>query len=77
MTPHPRKAFTRKLTLNDEAAVRRIRRASINCTSVLKIRPGDQLQRALDADRIWEIDTGHDLMITEPRALAEMLLQIP
>jgi hypothetical protein len=25
--------------------------------------------------RLWDIDTGHDLMITEPEAVAEALLQ--
>jgi hypothetical protein len=25
---------------------------------------------------VWEIDTGHDLMITEPEAVAEMLLRV-
>jgi hypothetical protein len=27
----------------------------------------------LAADRVWEIDTGHALTITEPDAVAEML----
>jgi hypothetical protein len=26
--------------------------------------------------RLWEIDTGHDLMITEPDAVAAALLEI-
>jgi hypothetical protein len=30
----------------------------------------------LDGDRNFEIDTGHDLMITEPKAIADMLLQV-
>jgi hypothetical protein len=25
---------------------------------------------------VWEIDTGHDLMITEPKAVAEMLMRV-
>jgi hypothetical protein len=25
---------------------------------------------------VWEIDSGHDLMITEPKAVAEMLLRV-
>ena len=28
------------------------------------------------AERVWEIDTGHDLMISEPEATAEMLLRL-
>jgi hypothetical protein len=31
---------------------------------------------AFDADNVWEIDTGHDLMITAPTAVAEMLLRL-
>jgi hypothetical protein len=26
--------------------------------------------------RFWEIDTGHDLMVTEPEAMAAALLEI-
>lgn len=26
--------------------------------------------------RLWDIDTGHDLMLTEPRAVADALLEI-
>ena len=26
--------------------------------------------------RLWDIDTGHDLMITEPQKVAEALLQV-
>lgn len=28
------------------------------------------------AGRLWDIDTGHDLMITEPDAVAELLLKV-
>jgi len=28
------------------------------------------------AGRLWDIDTGHDLMISEPDAVAELLLQV-
>ena len=34
------------------------------------------MERARAAGRLWEIDTGHDLMITEPRAVADALLQV-
>ncbi len=27
-------------------------------------------------DRVWELDTGHDLMITEPEKTAELLLRL-
>ena len=56
--------------------MRRIKRASINCTPTLSIRPADKLDRCFDADRVFEIDTGHDLMVTEPRKTADMLLEL-
>jgi hypothetical protein len=76
LTPHPWKCFTQPLRLTDEAAVKGILRTNINCTASLRMSEGDALNRQLDADRLWEIDTGHDLMITEPRAVADMLLRL-
>jgi pimeloyl-ACP methyl ester carboxylesterase len=75
-TPFPWKAFTQQLHLSNEAAVMRIPRASINCTATLRMRPKDKLQRALEADHLWEIDTTHDLMVTEPKAVSDMLLSL-
>ena len=76
LTPHPWACFAQPLRLKDEAAVERIPRTIINCTPTLKIRPPERLQRAFQAERVWEIDTGHDLMVTEPEKLTEMLLKL-
>jgi pimeloyl-ACP methyl ester carboxylesterase len=76
LTPHPWKCFEQPLRLANEAAMRRIPRTNINCTSTLRLRPPERRHRAFEADRVWEIDTGHDLMITEPQAVAEMLLRL-
>ena len=75
ITPQPWKTFTQKLHLRDEAALRRIPRTSINCTQALRASPPEARDRQLDGDQLFEIDTGHDLMITEPQAVADMLLQ--
>ena len=75
-TGHPWISFAQPLRLGDEAALARIPRTNINCTSTLRIRPKDKVERALTADRVWEIDTTHDLMITEPKRVAEMLLEL-
>jgi hypothetical protein len=32
--------------------------------------------RARSEGRLWDIDTGHDLMITEPEKTAHALLQV-
>jgi pimeloyl-ACP methyl ester carboxylesterase len=76
LTPHPWKSFAQRLRLANEKRVREIPRTHINCTETLSRRPPDRAARAFDADRVWEIDTGHDLMITEPRAVADMLLRL-
>jgi hypothetical protein len=76
LTPHPWNSFTQPLWLTDEAAVNRIPRTNINCTETLTRRPPERAARAFAADRVFEIDTGHDLMIIEPRAVADMLLAL-
>jgi pimeloyl-ACP methyl ester carboxylesterase len=76
LTPHPWKTFAQKLDLKNEAAVRRIPRTHIACKGNPEGRSPPFRERCYDADRLFEIDTGHDLMITEPRALADMLLQL-
>lgn len=76
ITPHPWKCFTQKLWLQDEASVRRISRTNINCTQLLSMSNDAKRARQLDADHLFEIDTGHDLMITEPRRVADMLLEV-
>lgn len=75
LTPHPWKCFEQKLRLNNEAALQKIPQTHIVCTSTLPGRNRTQLE-ALSDGRVWDIDTGHDLMITEPQAVAKMLLRL-
>jgi pimeloyl-ACP methyl ester carboxylesterase len=76
LTPHPWKCFEQPLRLANEPAVRRIPFTNINASWSFKVRPPESARRASQGDRVWEIDTGHDLMITEPEAVAEMLLRV-
>jgi pimeloyl-ACP methyl ester carboxylesterase len=76
ITPHPLKCFTQKLVLRDQAAVRRLPRTSINCTPLLNLLPEQNRRRVLDADQVFEIDTGHELMINEPAAVTKMLIEV-
>ncbi|RZJ95978.1 MAG: alpha/beta fold hydrolase [Novosphingobium sp.] len=76
LTPHPWRSFVDPLHLTDEAAVRALPRTNINAPSTLRLRSGDSLARSLDADRVWEIDTGHDMMVTEPQRVAELLMRV-
>jgi pimeloyl-ACP methyl ester carboxylesterase len=77
LTPHPWKSFAQPLRLIDEAAVRAIARTDINCINPM---PGqkvpDRSAASSGADKVYEIDTGHDLMITEPEKVAEFLLEV-
>ena len=74
--PHPWRAFTDKLRLDHADAVARLPRTVINCPSTLAKRVGESLERYHVGDRVWSIDTGHDLMITEPVKTADMLLRL-
>jgi pimeloyl-ACP methyl ester carboxylesterase len=76
LTPHPWACFAQKLVLRDEAAVRRIPSVSVNCTETIKNRPPEFAHRCFEVDQAFEIDTGHDLMISEPAKLAEIMLQL-
>jgi len=75
LTPHPWKCFEQKLVLEDEAAMRRIPETHIVCTSTLPVRDVEAL-RARSDGRFWDVDTGHDLMISEPEIVAELLLRL-
>jgi hypothetical protein len=34
------------------------------------------MREAREAGRLWDIDTGHDLMITEPEAVTNALIEV-
>jgi hypothetical protein len=48
----------------------------IVCTSTLATRDPELMEKARADGRLWDIDTGHDLMITEPEAVADALLEV-
>lgn len=76
LTPHPWACFEQPLKLTNEAALAAIPQYHIVCTSTIPTRDPDLMATARAAGRLWEIDTGHDLMITEPRAVADALLEV-
>jgi pimeloyl-ACP methyl ester carboxylesterase len=76
LTPHPWKCFEQKLVLTNEDALWAIPQAHIVCTSTLATRDPELMDKARAAGRLWDIDTGHDLMITEPAFVADALMQI-
>ena len=76
LTGHPWKCFEQPLDLTDEEALWAIPQYHIVCTSTLATRDPELMEKARSEDRLWDIDTGHDLMITEPDAVAAALLQV-
>jgi pimeloyl-ACP methyl ester carboxylesterase len=76
LTPHPWKCFEQRLVLTNEAAYRAIPQYHVVCTATLAGRDPELIAQARAAGRLWDIDTGHDLMITEPRKVADALLAI-
>ncbi len=76
LTGHPWKCFEQPLRLEHEDALAAIPQYHIVCTENLRTRDRQLMDRARAEGRFWEIDTGHDLMITEPEAVADALLEI-
>jgi pimeloyl-ACP methyl ester carboxylesterase len=76
LTGHPWRCFEQSLRLTNEEALWEIPRYHIVCSSTLATRDRALMDEARQANRLWEIDTGHDLMITEPKRVADALLQV-
>ena len=68
--------FEQPLHLRDEAALTGIPQTQIVCTSTLPHRDPARMAPAVAAGRVWDVDTGHDLMITEPKVVADLLLRV-
>jgi hypothetical protein len=76
LTPHPWKCFAQPLALANEAALAAIPQYHVVCTSTLPFRDPALLDEARSEGRLWDVDTGHDLMISEPKAVADALLEV-
>ena len=75
LTPQPWACFSQKLVLRGEAAMRAIPESHLICTETIPGRDMDRLGAASQG-RVWDIDTGHDLMLTEPQWVADRLMDI-
>ncbi len=76
LTGHPWKCFEQKLQLDNEAALWAIPQFHIVCEATIATRDPAIIEPARAEGRLWHIDTGHDLMITEPDFVADALRQI-
>ncbi|MGH8995103.1 MAG: alpha/beta fold hydrolase [Acidimicrobiales bacterium] len=73
---HPWRCFEQPLELGNEDALWAIPQYHVVCTSTLATRDREQMAGARANGRLWDIDTGHDLMITEPEKVAAALGEI-
>ena len=76
LTGHPWVCFEQRLELTNEDALWAIPQYHIVCTSTLATRDPELMARARAEGRLWDIDTGHDLMLTEPEWTTGALLQV-
>jgi hypothetical protein len=76
LTGHPWRCFEQKLVLTNVEALWALPQFDIVCESTLATRDADLMERARREGRLWHIDTGHDLMVTEPAFVAGALLEI-
>ncbi len=76
LTAHPWQCFEQPLELTNEAALWAIPQYHIVCTSTLATRDPALMTQARAEGRLWDIDTGHDLMITEPEKVTHALVQV-
>jgi pimeloyl-ACP methyl ester carboxylesterase len=76
LTGHPWQCFEQPLVLTDEDALWAIPQYHVICTSTLPTRDRALMDKARTEKRLWCIDTGHDLMITEPEATAAALAEV-
>jgi pimeloyl-ACP methyl ester carboxylesterase len=74
LTPHPWRTYTDPLRLR--GAVDDVPAAFVECVAWMRVFAG-QADRA--RDRGWpvhELETGHEAMVTAPKALAEVLIEL-
>lgn len=76
LTPHPWACFEQPLRIGDPDRLAAIAQFHIVCTENLAGRKRSLMEAARAEGRYWEIDTGHDLMITEPEFVARTLVEI-
>ena len=75
MTPHPWKCFEQPLQLNNESELWAIPQSHISTTMFLGTRDAAALRAKWDG-RVWDLDTGHDMMITAPDWVADKLAYV-
>ncbi len=72
LTPHPWKSMAQPLRFEHGDAASTVPQSHIVCTSTLPGRAVEELTARAEG-RFWTVDTGHNLMMTEPQVVAQLL----
>jgi pimeloyl-ACP methyl ester carboxylesterase len=73
LTPHPWKCFEQPLRLTNEAALALIPQSHLCTTLFMRFRDVAGLRQKANG-RLWDLNTGHDMMITQPVWVADKLM---
>ncbi|HEY6532241.1 MAG TPA: alpha/beta hydrolase, partial [Acidimicrobiales bacterium] len=76
LTPHPWPCFEQPLQMVDPERFDRIPQYHLVCTQSAGTLTNPRMEQDRAEGRYWEIDTGHDLMITEPEFVASVLVRV-
>ena len=76
LSRHPWQCFEQPLDLSTRTRSGRSRSTTSSAPSTLATRDPELMGKARAEGRLWDIDTGHDLMITEPEAVTDALLEV-
>lgn len=81
ITVHPRKAYEQPLRMTNEAAMMKIPRTFMRRPATTPLegpaKPSANEPAPVRRDaQTWEIDTGHDMMITTPQAVTDILIDV-
>jgi pimeloyl-ACP methyl ester carboxylesterase len=76
LTGQPWRCFEQPLVLTDEERLAAMPQYHIVCTSTLATRDRTLMEEARARGRLWTVDTGHDLMLTEPEQVTGALLAV-
>lgn len=74
LTPHPWKTYTDVLQLNGRHAT--VPAAFIECVSWMRVFAEHANRARQRGWPVYELDTGHEAMVTAPRAVAQILLEV-
>ena len=76
LTPHPWRCFTLPLQITNPEVVVAIPQSHIVASPSLPDEHPERVAAARAAGRLWFVETGHDLMLSEPDTVAELLLRV-